>query len=593
MESPTPPPHSSDHSSRSSTIESGFEVGPWRVEPSSNSIYRGERKKHLENRQMRTLVLLAEHHGQVVSRKRFIETVWRERVVNDEALSRAISLLRTALGDDAKTPEFIQTIPGVGYRLVAPVKIIEAAAGETPPASDPVENSIAVLPFVNISDDASNEYFSDGVSEEILNALTQVDGFHVVGRTSSFAFKNRNEDLRKIGRALNASHVLEGSVRKSDQRVRVTAQLIKVSDGYHAWSGSFDRDLEDIFAAQDEIAAAVTGALTSRLLETFNKSRETGPEAYSRYLQGLHFVRSGTISDVQKALELFQQVVNLDPEYAPAWAGITEAYWYLISYGAIKNRGEAIRAARQANQRALALDDRLAEAHAGKALLIANFDQDWTAARQALNHARAVAPGNTRILAQSGQLASSVGDFEASVEQLRRVVVLDPLFTTGHIWLSLSLIALRRFDEARGTVLQALNVNPNRSILHMILSKILLLQGDFAASLEQAQQEPDAFWRQYALAACLYSLKRRDEADRVFQTMIDSYSDVGPFQIAELHAWRREPDEAFRWLECARKVRDNGLIELLVSPYLAALHADPRWTVIARKLGHRWPRDVA
>ena len=536
---------------------------------------------------MRTLVLLAEHPDRVIPRREFIEKVWQERVVNDEALSRAISLLRTALEDDATAPRFIQTIPGIGYRLVAPVSVVVDSVGPASLPGDTEGNSIAVLPFVNMSDDAGNEYFSDGISEEILNALTQVEGFHVVGRTSSFAFRNRNEDLRKIGHALNASHVLEGSVRMSNEKVRVTAQLIKVSDGYHAWSGTFDRKFEDIFAVQDEIAAAVTGALTTRLLEKINKSRETTPEAYSLYLRGLHFVRSGNASGVQKALDLFQQVIALDPHYAPAWAWVTYAYWYQISYGASPNRDDAIRAARRANERALALDDGLAEAHAGKALLIAHFDQDWGAAREALAQARAVAPGSAQILAQSGHLASSVGDFQGSVEQLRRVVILDPLYTTGHIWLSLSLIALRRFDEARAVVLQALEVSPDRSILHMLLSKILLLQGDLDASLEEAQKEPDTLWRHFARAATLHSLGRRDDADRSFQAVIDNHSDVAPFQIAEVHAWRGEADDAFRWLELAREQRDNGLVELFVSPFLASLQQDPRWGAFARKLGHR------
>lgn len=589
MNSLTPPLCSSDSTSRASELEAGFHLGPWRIEPSSNSIYRGDAKKHLENRLMRTLVLLAEHPDRVITRREFMEKVWKERVVNDEALSRAISLLRTALEDDAGAPTFIQTIPGVGYRLVAPVSVVEGSVGLASSPGEAKGNSIAVLPFVNMSDDANNEYFSDGISEEILNALTQVDGFHVVGRTSSFAFRNRNEDLRTIGQSLNASHVLEGSVRKSNDKVRVTAQLIKVSDGYHAWSGSFDRELGDIFAVQDEIAAAVTRALTTRLLKRFSKARETGPEAYSLYLRGLHFNNSGTISGVQKARELFQQVIALDPRYAPAWAGLTYSYWYLISFGAIQNRDEAIRAAREANERALALDDQLPDAHAGRALLIANFDQDWPAARQALDQARAVAPGSARILAQSGQLASTVGDFEGSVEQLRRVVILDPLYTTGHIWLSLSLIALHRLDDARAVVLQALEVNADRSILHMLLSKILLLEGNLDASLEEAQQEPDPFWRLFAHAASLHSLGRRDDADHALQALIDNYSDVAPFQIAEIHALRKEADEAFRWLERARVERDNGLVELFVSPFLASLHEDVRWPVFARTLGHRLP----
>jgi TolB-like protein/Flp pilus assembly protein TadD len=534
-------------------------------------------------------MLLAQHPNQVITRRQFFETVWQERVVNDEALSRAISLLRTALQDNAQAPTFIQTVPGIGYRLVAAVDIVRSRAGAASSSGDFSAKSIAVLPFVNMSEDAGNEYFSDGVSEEILNVLAQIDGFRIVGRTSSFAFKNRNEDLRKIGQALDASHVLEGSVRKADNRVRVTAQLIKVSDGYHEWSGSFDRNFEDIFAVQDEIATAVAAALTTRLLENFEKSRETGPEAYSRYLQGLFLVRSGTTDGVRKALDLFRQVVDLDPDYAPAWVGLTDSYWYLISYGAIENRHDAIQAAREANERALELDDRLAEAHVSRAVLCAGFDHDWSAARQALGRARTLAPGNTRILAQSGNLASCVGDLESSVEQLERVVMLDPLYTTGHIWLSVSLLGLGRLDQARDVLLQAINLNPARSVSHMLLSKILLIRGDLEASLEEAQLEPDGFWREYVTALILHSLGWKEQADRVFQAIIREHSDIAPFQIGEIHAWRGENAKAFEWLDRARAERDNGLTELFASPFLAGLHGDPRWAAFMKKMGHRWP----
>ena len=198
----------------------GFTVGPWRVDPLRNVIVRGGEEKHLENRLMQTLVYLAENQGRAVPRAEFFEAVWRGRVVNEEALSRAISLLRTMLGDDAHAPEYIQTIPGVGYRLIADVVTDGTAGAPERAAPDFQPNSIAVLPFLNLSDDASNEYFSDGVSEEILNVLSQIDHFKVVGRTSSFAFKGRNEDLRQVGRTLNVTHVLEGSVRKADARVR-------------------------------------------------------------------------------------------------------------------------------------------------------------------------------------------------------------------------------------------------------------------------------------------------------------------------------------------------------------------------------------
>lgn len=589
MKSRTSPPPLKDPEYLSSEIEAGFRMGPWRVEPSSNSIYRGETRKHLENRLMQTLVLLAQHPNQVITRRVFFETVWQKRVVNDEALSRAISLLRTALEDDAQAPKFIQTVPGIGYRLVAPVDVVRNRAHGEPSPGDSDTKSIAVLPFVDMSEDAANEYFSDGISEEILNALAQVEGFHVVGRTSSFVFKNRNEDLRKIGQALDATHVLEGSVRKAGNRVRVTAQLIKVSDGYHEWSGSFDRNFEDIFAVQDEIAAAVATALTTRLLENFRKSPETGAEAYSCYLQGLFLVKSGTTDGVRKALDLFRQVIDLDPDYAPAWVGLTDAYWYLISYGAFVDRQAAIRAAREANKRALELDDRLADAHVTKAILAANFDQDWDTAQRALATARSLAPGNTRILAQSGNLAANVGDLEAAVEQLERVVVLDPLYTTGHIWLAVSLLGLGRLDQARDVLLKAIHLNPARAVSHMLLSKILLLRGELEESLDEAGREPDAFWREYVRALTLHSLGWKEQADQVFQAIVRDHSNIAPFQIAEIHAWRGEKAEAFEWLERARAERDNGLTEIFASPFLAGLHQDPRWAAFVRKMGHRWP----
>ena len=243
-----------------------FDLGRWRVEPGRNAIFQGGEERHLENRLMQTLVFLAENQGEVVTREQFFDVVWHGRVVNEEALSRAISLLRTALEDDSRHPQYIQTIPGVGYRLIAEAVFSDSPGERARPTAGMQANSIAVLPFVNLSEDPANEYFSDGISEEILNVLTQVETFKVVGRTSSFVFKDRNEDLREIGRTLNVAHVLEGSVRKAGARVRITAQLIQTDDGFHLWSESFDRQLDDIFAMQDEIAFAVVEALKARLL---------------------------------------------------------------------------------------------------------------------------------------------------------------------------------------------------------------------------------------------------------------------------------------------------------------------------------------
>ena len=250
----------------SAELESGFLIGPWHVEPQRNAISRGSEGRHLENRLMQTLVFLADHQGQVVSRENFFASVWQGRVVNEEALSRAISLLRTALDDNAHTPEFIQTIPGVGYRLIAQVARNKHAAAGTSAIGQAHDNSIAVLPFVNLSNNPDNEVFSDGISEEILNSLANVKQFKVAGRTSSFRFKGQTGDIAEIAQRLGVASVLEGSVRQAGLRVRITAQLINAADGYHLWSKTFDREMDDIFALQDEIASAVVDALQLRLL---------------------------------------------------------------------------------------------------------------------------------------------------------------------------------------------------------------------------------------------------------------------------------------------------------------------------------------
>lgn len=250
----------------SPTLESGFCLGEWRVSPQKNAIFRGEDEKHLENRLMQTLIFLAKHEGSVVTREAFFESVWRGRVVNEEALSRAISLLRRALDDCTHSPKYIQTVPGIGYRLVAPVSNTAGTEGDLACVDDAPENSIAVLPFVNLSSDPDNEYFSDGISEEILNSLTQVESFKVAGRTSSFVFKNGDKGIPEIGKILDVTHVLEGSVRKAGAKVRITAQLIEARSGYHLWSDTYDRILDDIFVVQDEIASAVVHELKAHLL---------------------------------------------------------------------------------------------------------------------------------------------------------------------------------------------------------------------------------------------------------------------------------------------------------------------------------------
>ena len=563
---------------------SGFDLGSWHVDPDRNAIYREGEEKHLENRLMQTLLFLCQRQGVVIRRQEFFDAVWQGRVVNDEALSRAISLLRTALNDDAHNPAYIKTIPGVGYRLIAPVASGGEVLAETPDERNVQGRSIAVLPFVNLSDDPSNEYLSDGISEEIINALVQLPDIKVVGRTSSFAFKGVNDDIRKVGKSLDVTHVLEGSLRTAAGRIRVTAQLLKTEDGFHLWSKNFECDLQDIFAVQDAIAKGVVEELRLRLLGELSKVRETSAEAYSLYLQGLYFLRSGEIGKLHKALDTFRAVTELDPDYAPGWVGLADTYWYLTSYGELA-RAEAIPRADEACNRALELDDTLAEAYNCKANLYTAFHRNWGVVKQAMDRALELAPGNSRAALQAGNLANTLGDFEQAVTLLRKAVSLDPLNLTGHIWLALAFNALDRVDDAEATIRQALRLNDQRVVLNSVLSRILLRQGHVQAAYEQCLKEPEGFWRDYGLNVVLLALGRQAEADRELARLTETYSDEAPLQLAEIHCLRGHTEEAFSWLERAYELRDNGLQHLLASTYLRPLHGDPRWPAFVEKMG--------
>ncbi|MFV8819665.1 tetratricopeptide repeat protein [Haliea sp. E17] len=582
-------PSSTDTSIASSHAASTFGLGCWRVDPNRNVISREGSEKRLENRLMQTLVFLCERQGQVIQRGDFFNVVWRGRVVNDEALSRAISLLRTALEDDAARPEYIKTVPGIGYMLIAPVAASASAsiAPGLPPAEPGEDSSIAVLPFVNLSNDPGNEYLSDGISEEIINSLVQIPDFRVVGRTSSFAFKGVNDDLRKVGHALGVSHVLEGSLRLSGDLIRVTAQLIKADDGFHLWSKNFQCELQDIFAIQDAIAAGVAEEMKRSLLGVAGRVRETSVDAYSLYLQGVYLLRSGEVDKLPRALAVFREVTQLDPDYAPAWVSLADTYWYLTSYGMVP-RAEAMVLADAACERALSLDESLAEAHTCKANLCIAFSCDWARAGVAIERALQLAPGHSGAALNAGNLARTLGDFPKAVAYFKQAVASDPLNMTGHIWLANTYLALGSYAEASAIIHKALDLNPRRVVLNTILVNILLCQQQYGAAYERALLEPEGFWHDFSMVMCLYHLQRTAEADARFAALVEANEDEAPFQIAEIHCVRGDYDRAFVYLDLACKLHDNGLVQILASTWLRPLHGDSRWPAVLRRLNIPW-----
>ena len=370
-------------------------------------------------------------------------------------------------------------------------------------AAAPNEKSIAVLPFADMSAGKDQEYFADGLSEELLNLLAKLPELRVIGRTSSFQFKGRNEDLRVIGEKLNVAHILEGSVRKSGEKVRISAQLIRAADGSHLWSQTYDRTLDDIFVVQDDIAGEVVKALKLTLLDSTSvtRSRPVDPEAYNLALQGRFFVERRGQKDLERAVELFRQSAERDPGYAPAWAGLSEAYIQQANTG-LGQVADLFRRAREAAEKALALDPQLADAHLAMGWIHNRYDWDWEAADSSFRRALKLEPGNAMALRRAGAQSLTLGRIKESIDLANKAIERDPLRPGSYTNLGLNLLADNRDTEAEAAFRTALELEPDGVALHQLLGLALLLQGKTDAALREGRQETDELWRS-RFVACI------------------------------------------------------------------------------------------
>ena len=448
------------------------------------------------------------------------------------------------------------------------------------------DHSIAVLPFVNMSDDASNEYFSDGLSEELLNLLARIPELRVAARTSSFSYKGKDTIIAQIGAELNVAHVLEGSVRKSDNRIRITAQLIKTRDGFHVWSKTYDRILDDIFVTQDEIAAAVVDALRVTLLGELPEQRQTDPEVYTLYLQGKYFSRLGGRDNAQRAVQSLKQALAIDPEYAPAWSSLRFPYVALVRYGDLP-RDEGVALALEALEKALELDDQLVAAWAGLAWLKRTYFWDWQGARMALDKALQIEPNNASTIGSAGSIASTFGEFDKAIELFERNVKSNPLS-----WTSLNALGQRyrtvgRFDEARAVFERVVALNPEYRGAHLTLASVYLFDGRPEEVLTRLTGLPDSSRLRQIKAAALFDLGETNQAQQALEDFLQSPSPPGPAEIANMYAWRGENDEAFEWLAVALEQRDTALAHILGNSALVKLKDDARFPILLEKIGLR------
>jgi TolB-like protein/Flp pilus assembly protein TadD len=469
-------------------------------------------------------------------------------------------------------------------KTAQPVAGVAAGAASDAAKGAIANQSIAVLPFINMSEDGANEYFSDGLSEELLNLLAKIPELKVAARTSSFQFKNRTGDIAEIAAQLKVANILEGSVRKSGNQVRITAQLIKADDGYHLWSETYDRTLENIFAVQDEIAAAVVDALKITLLGATPVAEKINPDAYAVYLQGRYFYNQRSEQNWQKAAEAYQAAIDIDQAYAAAWAGLAFTMAQQAGFGYIEYE-PGVTKALAAAQRAVELDPELALGWVSLSQVQAGYLWDWQASLESAERALELAPANSEVLVQVASVTGMLGQLERSLTANQAAVELDPLNLAAISQLAGIYGNLGRFEEAEKQTLYLLGLNPNYASAHSSYAFLLLTMGRLDEALAQAEKEQEEVWRLLAKSVILFSQGKQAEADAELATYIDKFHDFWSYQIAEVYAWRHEPDNAFKWLEAAYSYRDPGLGNMLPDRLFANIHFDPRWEPFIEKIG--------
>lgn len=447
--------------------------------------------------------------------------------------------------------------------------------------------SIAVLPFADLSPSKDQEYFSDGLSEELINDLTRVPNLRVVARSSAFQFKDKNEDLRLVGRKLGVANILEGTVRKEGDRVRIRVELTKADDGFQLWSETYDRQISDIFAVQDDIARAVTGALQAKLLSrggstSSAQTRVTNPGAYEAYLQGQYFLERGEDkADLDRALVFADQAIQLDPKYAPAWALRATAVGTKTTIGWIEHE-EGFRQARQAADQAIALDPDLVSGYLALAMVQENYEWDWDGAEASLKRATQLQPGSASILSYRSYLYECLGRLDEAIALTDRAVALDPLRSNAYLGDLLHFAG--RDQEGLLALQKALAANPNLEGVHAGIGKILLAQGHPQEALTEIRKEPSDWQRLTAEALAYHTLRHRQDSDAALSKLIATHTADSPYQIAEVYAYRGEMKKAFEWLDRAYQERDPGLNQLKVDPLLSGLRSDSRYTALVRKM---------
>ncbi|OOG53833.1 hypothetical protein B0E47_11520 [Rhodanobacter sp. B05] len=458
------------------------------------------------------------------------------------------------------------------------------------PAITAPPNSIAVLPFTNESDDKKQDYFANGIAEDLLNLLTRVQTLRVAARTSSFAFQGKGLGIAEIAAKLHVANVLEGSVRKAGNEVRVSAQLVRAADGYQIWSQSYDRTLDDIFAIQDGIAADVVKQLKVTLLGAAPKARATDPRAYALYLQARQLGNQYTADALKSSDALYRQALAIDPRYVQAWDGLAHNFANEANIGVLSSE-QGLRQSREAAEKALTIDpdDASAQAQLG---FLAMLQNDLPGAARYFERALALDPSDLDVLRNSSLLLQTLGRLPPAIVIEEYTVARDPVNPKALQNLGINYLYAGRYDEAIAKFHTLLSLSPGYGSAHFDIGVALLLKGDGPGGLAQMRQEKAEMWRMIGLPLAYCARGRKADADAAFAALIAKYTKDAPYNIAYDYAYCGEADQAFAWLDKAAAYQDPGLSEIVTQNLFDKIRQDPRWLPFLRKLGYA-PEQLA
>ena len=614
-----------------------YEFGPFRIDTVDRLLLCGSEKIPLTPKAADTLLVLVANSGRVLEKDEIIKSVWPDTFVEEGALARNISTLRKALGDGMEDFRYIETIPKRGYRFVAPVKDLTAPvppkdiAGEEDIAGKaqqlvqeplqerrvwrvvwiisvgllilaaiaaffwrqshvrPVIRSLAVLPLDNPSHDPAQEYFADGMTEELINSLAKIEALRVISRTSAFTYKGiKNKSLPQIARELNVDAVVEGSVLQSGKRVRITVQVFDGKSERQLWAQSYEEDLRDVLALQGQVASAIAREirvqLTPQEKQRLARSRQVDPEAYLAYSYGRYWWNKRTPGDLQKGIEYFQNAIAKDPSYAPAYAGLADAYSLLGSIGSdVLPPSEVMPKARNAALQAVKLDDNLAEGHTSLAYVKLSYDWDLPGAEREFKRAIDLNPGYATAHHWYGHYFLASAQPERALAEVRRARVLDPLSLSINVGLGWCLYHAHRYDEAIQQYRSTLAIDPNFSLAHATLGMALVQKhsyDDALAEFNKALALPGSHVLALANIARTYALSGKpDEARKTLRDLERSARQqyVPAMYVAAVYAALGESDPSMRWIEKAFEERSDYMIYLRTEPSVDGLRGDARF----------------